>query len=172
MTALTIQALGALLIGGVFVFAGIEHFVKFGVMRDYLAAQKFPAPALMLAAGSTVEIIAGSLLAIGAARPFAAVALVIFTLATNLMLLSFWASEEPERQVLRNAFLINIAVIGGLLLAGTVCVVVRLGSGRSDLNLNTAELAGHFRNEALRKPLFSRPLDRRQANPHSACNPP
>ena len=120
MTALTIQALGALLIGGVFVFAGIEHFVKFGAMRDYLAAQKFPAPALMLAAGSTVEIIAGSLLAIGAARPFAAVALVIFTLATNLMLLSFWASEEPERQVLRNAFLINIAVIGGLLLAGTV----------------------------------------------------
>jgi putative oxidoreductase len=28
--------------------------------------------------------------------------------------------EEPERQVLRNAFLINIGVIGGLLLAGTL----------------------------------------------------
>jgi hypothetical protein len=54
MTVLTIQALGALLIGGVFVFAGIEHFLKFGAMRDYLAAEKFPAPALMLAAGSTV----------------------------------------------------------------------------------------------------------------------
>jgi putative oxidoreductase len=35
------------------------------------------------------------------------------------MLLRFWVSQEPERQVLRNAFLINIAVIGGLLLAGT-----------------------------------------------------
>ncbi|WP_246676252.1 hypothetical protein [Mesorhizobium sp. B1-1-5] len=53
------------------------------------------------------------------ARPFAAGALVVFTLATNVMLLRFWAVEEPERQVLRNAFLINIAVIGGLLLAGT-----------------------------------------------------
>ncbi|MGX5800414.1 DoxX family protein [Bradyrhizobium sp. Arg314] len=115
-----IQALGALLIGGVFVFAGIEHFLKFGTMRDYLAAGKFPAPALMLAAGSTVEIIAGFLLAVGIARPFTAGALIIFTLATNLMLLRFWASEEPERQVLRNAFLINIAVIGGLLIAGTV----------------------------------------------------
>ncbi|MBZ9822566.1 DoxX family protein [Mesorhizobium sp. CA4] len=114
-----IQALGALLIGGVFIFAGIEHFLKFGAMRDYLAAQKFPAPASMLAAGSAVEIIAGFLLAIGMARPFAAGALILFTLATNLMLLRFWASEEPERQVLRNAFLINIAVIGGLLLAGT-----------------------------------------------------
>ncbi|TIP02774.1 MAG: DoxX family protein [Mesorhizobium sp.] len=114
-----IQAVGALFIGGVFVFAGIEHFAKFGAMRDYLAAQKFPAPALMLAAGSTIEIIAGSLLAVGMTKPLAAGALILFTLATNLMLLRFWASAEPERQVLRNAFLINIAVIGGLLLAGT-----------------------------------------------------
>ncbi|CDX21977.1 conserved membrane hypothetical protein [Mesorhizobium plurifarium] len=119
MPVQSIQALGALLIGGVFVFAGIEHFLKFGAMRDYLAAQKFPAPALMLAVGSTIEVIAGLLLAIGMARSLAAGALVVFTLATNAMLLRFWASEEPERQVLRNAFLINIAVIGGLLLAGT-----------------------------------------------------
>ncbi|RWL97837.1 MAG: DoxX family protein [Mesorhizobium sp.] len=114
-----IQAVGALLIGGVFVFAGIEHFLKFGGMRDYLAAQRFPAPTLMLAAGSAVEVIAGSLLAVGMTKPLAAGALILFTLATNLMLLRFWASAEPERQVLRNAFLINIAVIGGLLLAGT-----------------------------------------------------
>ncbi|TGV93988.1 DoxX family protein, partial [Mesorhizobium sp. M2E.F.Ca.ET.154.01.1.1] len=38
----TIQAIGALLIGGVFVFAGIEHFLKFSAMRDYLASRKFP----------------------------------------------------------------------------------------------------------------------------------
>ncbi|TPJ20908.1 DoxX family protein [Mesorhizobium sp. B2-7-2] len=119
MPVQSIQALGALFIGGVFVFAGIEHFLKFGAMRDYLAAQKFPAPALMLAVGSMVEAVAGFLLVIGMARPFAAGALVVFTLATNVMLLHFWAVEEPERQVLRNAFLINIAVIGGLLLAGT-----------------------------------------------------
>jgi putative oxidoreductase len=115
-----VQALGALLIGGVFVFAGIEHFLKFAAMRDYLAAQRFPAPALMLAAGSAVEIIAGFLLAVGLARSFAAGALIIFTLATNFMLLRFWTAVEPDRQVLRNAFLINIAVIGGLLLAGTL----------------------------------------------------
>ena len=120
MFAQIVQAFGALLIGGVFVLAGIEHFLKFGAMRDYLAAQNFPAPALMLAAGSAIEITAGSPLAVGVARLPAAVALVIFTLATNLTLLRFWASVEPERQMLRNAFLINIAVIGGLLLAGTV----------------------------------------------------
>ncbi|SFO70939.1 putative oxidoreductase [Mesorhizobium sp. NFR06] len=120
MSVQAIQALGALLIGGVFVIAGIEHFVKFRAMSDYLASRGFPAPALMLAAGSAVEIVGGLVLALGFAPPFAAGALALFTLATNLMLLRFWAVPEPERQVLRNAFLINIAVIGGLLLAGTL----------------------------------------------------
>ncbi|AZO24709.1 DoxX family protein [Mesorhizobium sp. M1E.F.Ca.ET.045.02.1.1] len=113
------QALGALLIGGVFILAGIEHFVKFKAMRGYLAAQRFPAPSFMLAAGSALEIVAGLMLVLGLAMPFAAGALVVFTLTANFMLLRFWASEEPERQVLRNAFLINVAVIGGLLLAAT-----------------------------------------------------
>ncbi|MEZ2332881.1 DoxX family protein [Mesorhizobium sp. RCC_202] len=113
-----IQALGALLLGGVFVFAGIEHFVKFKAMRDYLASRGFAAPALMLAAGSAIEIVAGLMLMFGFAFPVAAGALVVFTLATNITLLRFWSAEEPERQVQRNAFLINFAVIGGLLLAG------------------------------------------------------
>ncbi|OHV86855.1 DoxX family protein [Mesorhizobium sp. ORS 3428] len=118
MTLDTVQAIGAFLIGGVFVFAGVEHFVRFKAMCAYLANRNFPAPALMLAAGSALEIVAGLMLVLGLAMPFAAGALILFTLAANLMLLRFWASEEPERQVLRNAFLINVAVIGGLLLAG------------------------------------------------------
>ncbi|WP_296736175.1 DoxX family protein [Mesorhizobium sp.] len=119
MPVQTIQAIGALLIGGMFVVAGVEHFVKFRAMRDYLATQRFPAPAAMLAAGSAVQIIAGLMLLLGIAMPFAASALIAFTLAANFMLLRFWASQEPERQVLRNAFLVNVAVIGGLLLAAT-----------------------------------------------------
>ena len=120
MVIQTAEALGALLIGGVFVFAGIEHFVKFNEMRGYLASREVPAPAFTLAAGSAIEIVAGLLLALGIAMPFAAGALIVFTLTTNMLLLRFWASEEPERQVLRNAFLINFAVIGGLLLAATL----------------------------------------------------
>lgn len=118
MSVQIVQATGALLIGGVFVFAGVEHFLNFKAMTGYLAARKIPAPAFMLGAGSALEIVAGLLLALRIATPLAAGALVFFTLATNGMLLRFWTVEEPERQVLRNAFLINFAVIGGLLLAG------------------------------------------------------
>ncbi|TSE12466.1 DoxX family protein [Mesorhizobium intechi] len=120
MFAQTVQALGALLIGGVFVWAGVEHFVKFGAMTEYLAARQFPFPAFLLAAGSALEIVAGSLLAVGIAVPFAAGALVVFTLAANMFLLRFWACEGLERQASRSAFLVNFAVIGGLLFAATV----------------------------------------------------
>jgi len=119
MPVQTIQAIGAWLIGGVFVVAGVEHFVKFRAMRDYLAAQRFPAPAVMLAAGSALEIVAGLMLPLGVATPFAAGALIAFTLAANLTLRRFWASPGLERQVMRNAFLVNVAVMGGLLLAAT-----------------------------------------------------
>ncbi|OBQ60014.1 DoxX family protein [Mesorhizobium erdmanii] len=120
MLTQTVQALGALLIGGVFIWAGIEHFVKFRAMTEYLAARRLPAPAFLLAVGSALEIIAGSLLAKGIAMPFAASALVVFTLAANMLLLRFWACRGSERQVLRSAFLVNFAVVGGLLLAATV----------------------------------------------------
>jgi len=79
-----------------------------------------PAPVVLLAAGSALEIVAGSLLAMGIAMPFAAAALVVFTLAANMLLLRFWACEGLERQTSRSAFLVNFAVIGGSLLAATV----------------------------------------------------
>ena len=120
MLAQTVQALGALLIGGVFVWAGVEHFVKFKAMTAYLAARQFPAPAFLLAAGSALEIAAGSLLALGIAVAVAAGVLVVFTTAVNTLLLRFWACEGLERQTSRSAFLVNFAVIGGLLLAATV----------------------------------------------------
>ena len=45
---------------------------------------------------------------------------IVFTLAVNMLLLRFWACEGLERQTSRSAFLVNFAVIGGLLLATSV----------------------------------------------------
>ncbi|MCA0028556.1 MULTISPECIES: DoxX family protein [unclassified Mesorhizobium] len=64
-----------------------------------------------------LELVAGFCLAIGAAVPYAAGALILFTVAANLLVLPFWRHHGPQRQALRSAFLVNIAVIGGLLLA-------------------------------------------------------
>ncbi|TKT76256.1 DoxX family protein [Aquamicrobium sp. LC103] len=110
---------GMVLLGGVFIWAGTEHFLNFKAMAGQLAEQHFPAPGFLLAAGSVVEIVAGLCLASGIARPYAAAALVAFTIAASVMALDFWRHSGPERQAMRSAFMINIAVVGGLITAAT-----------------------------------------------------
>ncbi|WP_274425026.1 DoxX family membrane protein [Chelativorans sp. YIM 93263] len=112
--SLYLENVGLIMLGGVFVCAGIEHFLRF---RQIAAQLPFPYPRLMLAAGSALEIVAGLCLAVGVGRPYAALALIAFTIAASLMMLNFWSYSGPERQSIRSAFTINIAVVGGLLLA-------------------------------------------------------
>ena len=112
-----VHNLGCLLLGGVFVWAGMDHFLRFKSVAGQLAERGFPAPAPLLAAGSVVEVVAGLCLALGIARPIAAVALVAFTIAASVLALNFWRYTGPERDGLRSAFIINIAVVGGLLVA-------------------------------------------------------
>lgn len=112
-----IPHLGFILLGGVFVWAGLEHFLRFRTIAGQLAEQGFPAPVPLLAAGSLLEIAAGLCVALGFYRPYAPAALVVFTIAASAMVLNFWRYSGQQRQGLRSAFIINFAVIGGLILA-------------------------------------------------------
>ena len=42
-------ALGYMLTGGIFVFAGIDHARRFGAVRATLAGREWPVPGVMLA---------------------------------------------------------------------------------------------------------------------------
>ena len=112
-----LHQLGLTLLGGVFVWAGADHFLRFGEVAAMLEERGFPAQRAMLAAGSLVEIVAGACLAAGFHTTWAAAALILFTIAATVTLLDFWRHDGAARQGLRSAFIINIAVIGGLMLA-------------------------------------------------------
>jgi putative oxidoreductase len=112
-----LQTLGYVLLGGIFVWAGIEHFLKFKAVSEGMTARGLPAAPLLLAAGSVVEFAAGLCLVLGFYRSIAAAVLAAFTVSATLMLVDFWRSEGPEREALRSIFTLNMAVIGGLLLA-------------------------------------------------------
>lgn len=103
------------LVGGVFVWTGIDHFIRFREVAASIAERGLPAAGLLLAAGSVLEIGAGVLLASGIAVPYAAAALAVFTIAATVSMLDFWRREGEERKAMRNGFAINIAVLGGLL---------------------------------------------------------
>ncbi len=111
--------LGLSLLGGVFLWAGIGHFLRFREIAASVAERGLPAPRLLLGAGSVLEIGAGALVVCGIAVAYAALTLAAFTIAATLLMLDFWRYEGRERDALRNGFAINVAVLGGLIVAAT-----------------------------------------------------
>jgi putative oxidoreductase len=107
--------LGRLLLGGLFMYGGIRHFFIFGGMSQAIAARGVPFPKFVLLIGSVFQTVAGALLIVGVAVPYAAMGLVIFTIAASVMLLNFWSMEEPARQAAVSHWATNLAIIGGLL---------------------------------------------------------
>jgi len=110
-------SLGRLLLGGLFIVAGIRHFFVFGGVAQVIAGRGVPLPRLVLFFGSVFELLAGSLLVLGIFVAYAASGLAIFTLAASFMLLNFWSLEGSAREAAVNTWLSNIAIIGGLLIA-------------------------------------------------------
>ena len=86
----------AFLLGGVFVWAGADHFRRFAEVSAKLQERGFIAPRLMLAAGSLVEIAAGLCLAVGFHVAWAAAALIVFTIAASATLLDFWRHDGVQ----------------------------------------------------------------------------
>jgi hypothetical protein len=77
--------------GGMFAYEGVAHLLDFKALAAFLVERNFPAPNLLLPAGSVVQIVAGLALAFGIARPYAAGALIIFTVVASLNAAQFLA---------------------------------------------------------------------------------
>jgi putative oxidoreductase len=109
---------GRCLLGGLFVAGGIKHFFIMDSVLDMMKARGVPHPKLVLLAGSIFQLICGLLFILGISITLAAAGLIVFTVAASVMLLNFWDLEPgPAREGLMDAFLTNIALIGGLLIA-------------------------------------------------------
>ena len=109
--------LGRFVLGAFFAYGGFTHFLALDPITQAMADRGVPQPRLVLIAGSLFQIVFGLLLAFGIAVPVSAIALIAFTVVASLMLVDFWNRQGPERMALRNVFLSNLAIIGGLLIA-------------------------------------------------------
>lgn len=113
--AQALLVVGRLLLGGLFVFAGVRHMFLIPVLTQAIAARGVPFPRLVLLAGSSFQFVGGVLLIVGQWMPAAAFGLIVFTIAASVMLLNFWDMDGPARQNIINAWLSNMAIVGGLL---------------------------------------------------------
>ena len=82
-----------------------------------LVERHWPFPGFILALASLWEAAAGAVLASGFHTTWAALALILFVALASFLLLDFWNQTDEARAASLNAFLLNVAVTGGLVLA-------------------------------------------------------
>lgn len=104
-----------ILMGGLFIIGGLQHFGKLDPIAGAMAARGVPQARLVLIAGSIYQAVLGAALALGVFVTLSALGLILFTVLATIMLVNFWDKAEPERSMLMGVFFSNLAIIGGLL---------------------------------------------------------
>ena len=117
MTADHIFLAGRILLGGMFVVAGLRHLMIVPVLTLAVEARGLPVPRALVLIGTGFQIAAGLSFMYGLFIAWTALALILFTIVASVMLVNFWDKDGEERIALTNAFQTNIGLIGGLMIA-------------------------------------------------------
>ena len=108
---------GRALLGVLFVAGGMRHVRLFSAIAADMKQMGLPFPRFMLAAGTTFQITAGTLLILGLFVFPAALGLIAFTIVASVMMLPFWSMQGGARTTAYLNWLSNVGIVGGLLLA-------------------------------------------------------
>jgi putative oxidoreductase len=111
---------GRILIGLIFLVAGIRKVMGFAGAVAYLTKLGFPAPEVMAVIAIIIEIGGSILLIVGWRTRWAAWLLALFVVIAAFAAHRFWELTDPGQYVNQlNHFLKNLSIIGGLLYVAT-----------------------------------------------------
>lgn len=104
-------------IGSLFVVSAIDKFRLDPMEMEQVASLHLPVPAVLMRLTGAFELAGALALGLGLYSRIAAIGLALFLAFVSLAFLQFWSVKNPAqiRAMMRNAFMGNIAVIGGLL---------------------------------------------------------
>jgi putative oxidoreductase len=112
----TFPLLARILIAPLFLIAGYNKLIAVAGTAGYFAKLGFPAPEILVWVAIAIEIGGGLLLLIGWKTRWVSWLLIAFVAVATFMAHRFWAVDAAQYANQLNAFLKNIAVIGGLLM--------------------------------------------------------
>ena len=111
---------GRVILGGFFVYNGINHFKSKQAMAGYSAAKGLPQPELAVTSSGALMIAAGASLILGYKPKFGAFAIAAFLASASPLFHDFWNASDPQaKQNEMINFSKNLALLGAALaLAG------------------------------------------------------
>lgn len=108
--------LGRLLVGGMYLGAGINNLVHLGATAGYAASKGVPAPALLVTLASALLVIGGTSLLTGFQPRLGVAAVLLFLVPVTLMMHNFWALQGFQAELEQHSFLGNVALGGSALM--------------------------------------------------------
>lgn len=114
---LALFIIGRILLGGFFIYSGVNHFAKLNGMTGYAKAKRLPFPALAVGLSGLMLLVGGLMILFNFHIIIGFWILVIFMVFATLTMHQFWMEKDPaHRQAESIGFLKNIALIGALLM--------------------------------------------------------
>jgi putative oxidoreductase len=120
--------IGRVLLGLLFLVAGVRKIMLYSGSAAYFAKLGFPAPEAMAVLAILIELGGAALLILGWQTRRIAWLLVLFVIIATAMAHRFWEFDAAQYANQMNHFLKNVAIIGGLL------YVAVLGAGKLSLD--------------------------------------
>src|SRR5690242_15049816 len=108
--------LGRLLVGGMYLSAGINNLMSLGATAGYAASKGVPDPALLVTLASALLVIGGISLLTGFQPRLGVAAVLLFLVPVTLVMHNFWALQGLQAELEQHSFLGNVALAGSALM--------------------------------------------------------
>ena len=117
-----------IIVGMFFLFNGVNHFTRLGMMTQYTASYGVPSPRLAVLGTGVLLVLGGLSLLLGVWPWVGAILLIVFLIPTTFMMHRFWGLQDQVMAMTQMAhFMKNLALVGFLLM--TIYFVLEHGAG-------------------------------------------
>jgi uncharacterized membrane protein YphA (DoxX/SURF4 family) len=108
--------IGRAVLGGYFIFSGINHFKNRKSMAQYAGAKRVPAPHVAVPGTGALLVFGGTSILLGLKPRWGALAIITFLAGVSPMMHDFWAQTDPNQRMSEMInFTKNMALLGSAL---------------------------------------------------------
>ncbi len=109
--------IGRLVVGGFYLYAGIDNLLHLGEKVGYAAFKGVPLPLLSIIVASILLLIGGMSILTGYRPTLGVWPVILFLVPVTLLMNNYWTIADPQmRMIEMHAFQGNVALIGSALL--------------------------------------------------------
>jgi putative oxidoreductase len=111
-----IAFVGRLMVGGFYLYYGLNNLVDYAGMTGYAAFKGVPMPSIAVAIGAVLLVIGSISLLVGYRPVLGISALILFLLPVTMMMHNFWTIADPQMHVIEQGmWMRNMALAGAAL---------------------------------------------------------